>query len=436
MKTPLIGVVCLARTTFDFEAAAAIYKSIIEDTKKIEGVCWDFTEDLIFEPDQAVAVAKQLAAKGADAVAVISGTFHLGHLALIIHKYVDKPMLLWGLDELPYNGGKIRLNSVCGVNLNASNLYKSGDDRYVCHIGQHIDENWVNAIKMSAAIHGAKIGLAGYRADGFFNLSVSDTYLFEKTGLLVDHYELKDLFECPEKDRAGVPESDIQDIFDCSQISSDQLTKVSRLSSAMESFFMQKGLDALAVRCWPEFAQSFGISPCAAMSLLNAKGYTIGCEGDIEGTVSMLACNAIADHPAFLADLSQVNIEEDFALMWHCGVAAHTLRDGCSNCSLDPYFAGGKGVTADFVMKSGVVTVMRMDSARGETRLFVASGTAIPMEKELKGTYCKVRFNKPIEQILNTVTLQGIAHHVSLIYGDYADAIKQFARIAGFEVIE
>jgi hypothetical protein len=69
----------LARTTFDFEAAAAIYKGIIEDTKKIGGVCWDFTEDLIFEPDQAVAAAKQLAAKGADAVAVISGTFHLGH---------------------------------------------------------------------------------------------------------------------------------------------------------------------------------------------------------------------------------------------------------------------------------------------------------------------------------------------------------------------
>lgn len=436
MKTPLIGVVCLARTTFDFEAAAAIYKGIIEDTKKIGGVCWDFTEDLIFEPDQAVAVAKQLASKGADAVAVISGTFHIGHLALIIHKYVDKPMLLWGLNELPYNGGKIRLNSVCGVNLNASNLYKSGDDRYVCHIGQHIDENWVNAVKMIAAIRGAKVGLAGYRADGFFNLSVSDTYLFEKTGLLVDHYELKDIFECPEEDRTGVPENDIQSIFDCLQISSDQLTKVSRLSSAMESFFMQKGLDALAVRCWPEFAQSFGISPCAAMSLLNAKGYTVGCEGDIEGTVSMLACNAIAEQPAFLADLSQVNIEEDFALMWHCGVAAHTLHDGCSKCSLDPYFAGGKGVTADFVMKSGTITVMRVDSARGQTRLFVASGTAIPMEKELKGTYCKVRFNKPIKEILNTVTSQGIAHHVSLIYGDYADAMKQFARIAGYEVIE
>ncbi len=199
---------------------------------------------------------------------------------------------------------------------------------------------------------------------------------------------------------------------------------------------MQKGLDALAVRCWPEFAQSFGISPCAAMSLLNAKGYTVGCEGDIEGTVSMLACNAITEQPAFLADLSQVNIEEDFALMWHCGVAAHTLRDGCSNCSLDPYFAGGKGVTADFVMKSGTITVMRMDSARGQTRLFVASGTAMPMEKELKGTYCKVRFNKPIKEILNTVTSKGIAHHVSLIYGDYADAMKQFARIVGFEVIE
>jgi L-fucose isomerase-like protein len=204
----------------------------------------------------------------------------------------------------------------------------------------------------------------------------------------------------------------------------------------MENFINKNKLDALAIRCWPEFANTFGVAPCAAMSLLMGKGYTLGCEGDVEGTLSLLACNAIAKDPAFLADLSQVNFDENYALLWHCGVAAYPLWDGKSLRSLDTYFAGGRGVTAGFVMKSGTVTVMRIDTARGKTRLFIGKGEAVPMERELSGTYCKVIFDQPISQLIDTVTETGVAHHISMIYGDYIKEMKLFARLMGFEVIE
>ena len=87
-------------------------------------------------------------------------------------------------------------------------------------------------------------------------------------------------------------------------------------------------------------------------------------------------------------------------------------------------------------MKSGPVTFMRIDSARGKTRLFLQRGTAMDMSKELKGTYCKVRFEKPAAQVLDTVTLKGVAHHVAMIYGDYAETMYRFARIMDFEIIE
>ncbi len=71
-------------------------------------------------------------------------------------------MLLWGLPELPYNGGKIRLNSVCGVNLNASNLYKAGVDDYHVIIQNTIDQNWIDAIRVIRALKGAHVGIAGF----------------------------------------------------------------------------------------------------------------------------------------------------------------------------------------------------------------------------------------------------------------------------------
>ena len=115
-----LGVVCLTRHTFDFNAAADLYKGILEDLSKIEALDVCAYEKTIQTQDEAIEVGKYFASNLVDAVAVISGTFHLGHLVLEIKKICDKPLLLWGLPELPYNGGKIRLNSVCGVNLNAS----------------------------------------------------------------------------------------------------------------------------------------------------------------------------------------------------------------------------------------------------------------------------------------------------------------------------
>ncbi|MHA1105389.1 MAG: fucose isomerase, partial [Promethearchaeota archaeon] len=137
-----------------------------------------------------------------------------------------------------------------------------------------------------------------------------------------------------------------------------------------------------------------------------------------------------------LADFSQVDFKDNFALLWHCGVAPCNLWDGKCNRSLDPYFAGGKGVTADFVMKSGQVSLLRIDYAPGEYRLFLQKGKIIPMEKDLKGTYAKAVFEVPVRDVLGKIIDNGIAHHVSVVYDDYIRPLEIFAKIKGWKVIK
>jgi len=149
----------------------------------------------------------------------------------------------------------------------------------------------------------------------------------------------------------------------------------------------------------------------------------------------MLALRAIGAKSPYLADLSQVDFEQNYALMWHCGVAPADLWDGQGERSLDTYFAGGRGVTAGFVMRGGPVTVLRIDSARGKTRLFIEQGEAVPMEKQLKGTYAKVIFSKHIRALVALVTGSGIAHHVAMAYGDFGGALQKYARITGWEIL-
>jgi len=205
--------------------------------------------------------------------------------------------------------------------------------------------------------------------------------------------------------------------FDVSGITTEQVGKVANLAASMEGFLKINALDG------------------AAMALLTDKGYSLGCEGDLEGTLSLLACRALSEEVPFMADLSQVNFDEDYALMWHCGVAAGSLADVNSPKRMDTYFAGGKGVTTDFVMKTGAVTMFLIDTARGKTRVFLEKGTAMPMENALRGTYAKVRFTKPVREVFANVAANGVAHHVAMAYGDFENAFRKFVGLMGYEII-
>jgi len=431
-----IGVACLARKTFDYSAAEEIYRIIIQKLKVIENVDWIFVPELVIEIEDAQKVSRELVSERIDALICISGTFALGQLILELNNAINRPILLWGLNELPYDGGKIRLNSVCGINLNTSILYKTGVKTYHAIIGDEIDQDWLDAIRILKAFSKARIGLIGGRAYGFFNLDFDESDLKKQLGVSVDRFELEAIYDQETSDeKVEERKKQIESTFDIGTISTDQLDKLSQLVEKFDIFLRKSNLTALAVRCWPEFAADYGISPCAAMSILQSEGKIIACEGDVFGCLSMLAHEAIGGETPYFADLSQVNFEEDFALLWHCGVAPCNLWDGKCVRSLDTYFAGGKGITADFVLKSGNLSILRIDYAPGEYRVFLQSAEAIPMLKELKGTYAKVKFNEGVKEVLDKVIYNGIAHHISVVYGDFMRPLEIFAKIKGWKII-
>ena len=437
MRKARIGVVCLTRKTYDYETAFSLYLSRCQEMEKDTSVQWKIYKENVIEPEDAVGAIHYLLQEEVDAVIMVSGTFHLGHLALMINDALKKPILLWGFDELPYNGGKIRLNAVCGVNLDASNLYKAGVDNFVVTIGDKVDENWIKAIKGLVAIKTTTIGIVGYRAQGFYNVGIDELNLYKNTGLLINHYEISDLFKMQASEEVIQKEEEyILSSFDVSQLNDKQVDLVARLVASTLLFLKEKNVDAVAIRCWPEFAATYGISPCAMMSILQGRGILLACEGDVEALISMICVKALGEATPFMADLSQVNFKEDYALLWHCGVAPCSLWDKKCIRSLDTYFAGGKGVTAGFVLKEGDFSIFRIDTARGKTRLFYEEGTALPMEKLLTGTFAKVKFTHSVKDVLDKVVNNGIAHHVIMGYIRYKEVVKILAKLMNWEVIE
>jgi L-fucose isomerase-like protein len=57
------------------------------------------------------------------------------------------------------------------------------------------------------------------------------------------------------------------------------------------------------------------------------------------------------------------------------------------------------------------------------------------MEKELRGTYMKARFDIPLKELLNKVVYNGFAHHISVVYGDYTKPFEILAHINKWEIV-
>ena len=435
---PKLGIVCFVRNTYDYKAAAKLFDKTKEHLLERNDLIPIVYNNPIADDAEAVVVANYFNENHIDGLVLLGGTFHLGTLALIMSKLIkDIPILLWAYPELPYDGGKIRLNSLCGVNLDASNLYKSCRKNYKVYIGKEIDEEFIKAVKIDTSLKKAKIGIVGHHAQGFYNLDVDEMGLFQKFGTLINHYELKDILDQNYKDEELLRfEKEIEDHYLINDINSTQFKKTAELCAKLNSFYKENNLNGLAIRCWPEFANYYGIAPCAAMSILQSEDILLSCEGDLDGLISMLVHKTLNNMPPFLADLSQIDFDKNSMLLWHCGVAPYKLHDKISQCTLDTYFSNGRGVTAGFVLKEGNVNLLRLDSVGKEYRLFIGDGKIIPTKKLLCGTYANCEFNHDIKDVFNKVTENGCAHHLSMSYCEEREAILLFATLKNIEIIE
>ncbi len=432
-----IGIVCCLRKTFDYESAWKEYNDELKNLKKMEAVEWVAIDEPCIEPEDALGVANKFASEQVDGIIITAGTFHLGNIALMINNVVKKPIYLWALPEAPYNGGKIRYNSVCGIHVDASNLYKSGVKNYYQSVTPTIDEAWVDAIRMKKVLGSAKIGMVGARAQGFYDLAVDELPLLGNTGVMIEHYTLDAMYN-QEVSEAEMEEykKEFLENFNTEEMSEEQIKLISRLAASTEKFIKANNLSATTVRDWPEFAAVYGCSPSGVMSLLQNRGYIMAPEGDVTIALTMLISQAIgAEHP-YCADFSQLFPEDDTGLLWHGGDAPYILAHEKSEKSLDTFFAAGKGVTAGFVIREGDFSMFRIDTAFNEIRLFIEKGTSNYMEKLLKGTFIRAKFEKGATHVFNTMLEHGLAHHVSVSFVDITKPFEILAKIQGWTVIK
>jgi L-fucose isomerase-like protein len=287
---------------------------------------------------------------------------------------------------------------------------------------------------------GARIGVVGEHPDGFPTCAYDPVALEDLAGIEVDRIDLPEVFQAAAKiplERVeAVRRRALETLAGVDELEQEPLEKSLRVYAALRDLAGERGFDALAVRCWPEFFTEYGCAACGAMAMLSEDGVPCACEADAHGNVSSLMLQAAAGEPAFLVDLVDIDRAGNTGVLWHCGLAPISMADPADAPRATIHSNRRKPLLQEFALKPGRVTLARFSRARNRPKMAIGGAEMLRAPKSFSGTSGVVRFDRPAHEVLDCIIGEGLEHHLSFAYGDHREALCAAAAALGLPVLE
>jgi hypothetical protein len=457
-KTLRIGLLALARPTFDVAFAQQMLAGMLEDLDA-SGHHLIGPRELLMDAASTQAAMKAIAASRPDLILILQVTFTDAAMACRIAEFFDQPLAIWAVPE-PRLGGRLRLNAFCGLNLASHAFSLRGrlfswryaapgedgledlfDDEAVVTPLRPIQSNAdpARGQALMEQLRTKRIARIGAHPDGFDTCAYQPDRLRELTGLTVQGFELEDLFDrarhAPAEAAADLRDSTGETLAGLDQVDQAQLDRSLRLKLALDAIKADGGFDAFAIRCWPETFTEYGGAVCGPVSMMGEARVPCACEADVYGAATQLLMQAVSSEAVFLADLVDIDVRDDSAVVWHCGQAPVSMADPDAIAEATIHTNRKMPLLFEFPLKPGAVTFARVSQAQGQHSLIVARGEMLKRDKAFTGTSGVVRFESNAGEVLGRVMDSGLEHHMALAYGDHIEALESFAAAANLPVI-
>ena len=219
-------------------------------------------------------------------------------------------------------------------------------------------------------------------------------------------------------------------------VDQEELDRSFRLFCALEDLQRKSGASALAVRCWPETFTEYGCAACGPMAMMNQKCVPAACEADVYGAFSALLLQELAGAPAWMADLVDLDFDDDTGVLWHCGLAPLSMCDPQATPEATIHTNRKMPLLHQFPLKPGEITIARLSQARNETKLVIGHAHFVRAPMAFTGTSGVLQFDSGADAFFETVIAEGLEHHYALAYGDFRPALRAVGAALDLPVLE
>ena len=454
------GVAALGRPTFDVPFAEQKLREAF-DALEQAGVEPVGLRTLLYDADAAKeAIAEIEGAGEIDALLIIQVTFTDATMTVEIARNATVPVSIWAIPE-PRLGGRLRLNAFCGLNLAAHALGKAGlahGALYASPDAPNIAEdlralamqadaapsraarpapvNDDNANRALAELKDARISVFGKHPDGFDTCAYNEGELAALSGVKVSTFGLDALFDKAKSIDASrvaaVRGKSAEALTGLDDVDQEQLDRSFRLFCALEDFQQESNAQGLAVRCWPETFTEYGCAACGPMAMMNQKRVPSACEADVYGSFSALMLQTLAQAPAWMADLVDLDFEDDTGVFWHCGLAPLSMCDPEAEAEATIHTNRKMPLLHQFPLKPGKFTVARLSQSRNKTKLVIGAAAFLRAPMAFTGTSGVMKFDCGARKLFDTIVAEGLEHHYAIAYGDHRQSLRAIS--AAFDI--
>ena len=299
----------------------------------------------------------------------------------------------------------------------------------------------------------SRIGLIGGISPGFDNMIVDNDKIKQNIGTIIDEATILELVDKAKNFKQSIIDEEIKKIknaaTDITVSDDDSFNKVTRVYFALKQMREENNWDSLAVQCWSQFQELYGIAPCMAYGWMGSEdGIAVSCEGDVQGAISMLLLNYISntEKSSTLLDLATFDRKADAVLMWHCGVSPRHFANEDGIKWVDHSTLGRKtekkyGVAGDQVFKAQSSTTTYLGN-NAERLLVLNSEIFNHTNKGYDGTrgwFKETKLNRlniSAENLINTLNMIGHEHHYAVGQGDHSKELLEFAAWNDLKLID
>ena len=207
------------------------------------------------------------------------------------------------------------------------------------------------------------------------------------------------------------------------------------------NFFNKYNCNAFGIECF-ELCSSMNpwnrrFTPCMTHSLLKNEGFLSACEKDLSALLAMGVLMYVSHKPAYMGN-PDFDLQQNVITLHHSDSPTRMagFDKPADYYEIKSFAEDGFGATLRYdyeAHKGQIVTLARFDpSAR---KILVIPGE-ISGGAGMNGFGCSQRVSITVNDVRETIRkMQDFGHHLSLVYGNCVEQIRDLGVIMGFEVL-
>lgn len=305
---------------------------------------------------------------------------------------------------------------------------------------------WCEAATAVHALRDSRIGFLGHTYAGMLDMYSDFTMMHADLGTHVEVLEMCDLAK-------AVPSADSKEVAAkldearatftiLDSVAADELVWAAQVSVGLDRMVKEFDLQGLTYyyRGWDgnEY-ERLGAGLILGNSLLTARGIPAAGEGDLKTCVAMLLMdrlNAGGSYTEFYA----MDFKENFVMMGHDGPGHITISNEKPVLRGLGVYHGkrGCGVSVEFKVKTGPVTVLGLTQVAGGTFKFLgAEGESIPGPiLRIGNTNSRLKFALSPAEFVDTWCAEAPTHHCALGVGKKLGQFRKISTLLGIPLAE